>query len=147
MLSVVESIVLVHIVGLALGVGSATVKITLLLKCRADSTYVPPYLQLVGWFTRLLVLGLILATTSGVVLLWRGYPLTPLMISKLVLVALLWAIGPVIDKVAEPAFRRLAPAPGAAATPEFTRALNRYLAVEMAGGILFYAVVVLGVML
>ena len=147
MLSVVESIVLVHVIGLALGVGAATVKITLLLKCRADSAYVPAYLQFVGWFTRVLVLGLILATASGIALLWRGYPFTPLMITKLVLVALLWAIGPVIDKVAEPPFRRLAPAPGAAVTAEFTQALKKYLAVEMAGGILFYAVVVLGVML
>ena len=147
MLSVVESMGLVHIVGLALGVGSATVKITLLLKCRGDSAYVPAYLQVVGWITRLLVLGLILATASGIVLLWRVYPFTPLMITKLVLVGLLWAIGPVIDKVAEPGFRQLAPAPGETVTPEFKQALKKYLAVEMTGGILFYAVVVLGVML
>jgi hypothetical protein len=54
-------------------------------------------------------------------------------------------IGPIIDKVVEPAFVRLAPAVGAAATPSFARAQRRHLALELVATGLLAAVMVLGV--
>jgi len=62
-----------HLIGLALGVGSATAKVVLLVKCYRDITFVPFYLKVMVPLTRTLVLGLILMTVSGIIWLIRGY--------------------------------------------------------------------------
>jgi hypothetical protein len=133
---------LVHLVGLALGVGAATTKLVLLLKTRADRAFVPAYLKAAGPATRLIQLGIVLLTLSGIGWLILGYPLTSRLVAKLVLVAAIWVMGPVIDKVVEPRFRRLVPGPEDPADPAFTRAHRQYLAMEAAATLLFYAVVV-----
>ena len=133
-----------HLVGLALGLGAATVKLALLLRCRADRAFLPVYQEVARPITRQIVLGMILLTLSGVGWLFLGYPWTPLLVVKLVLVAAIWVLGPVIDNVAEPNFTALAPAPGSAASPAFLRAQGRYLALESLATSLFYVLVVLG---
>jgi hypothetical protein len=130
-----------HLVGLALGVGTGTAKFVLLLRCRTDRSFVPAYLAVVRPLTRLIILGLILLTLSGIGWLLLGYSLTPLLITKLVLVATLWALGPVIDNVVEPKFRRLAPPPGTQATPEFLRAEKQYMLIEGIADMLFYVII------
>lgn len=137
---------LVHLVGLALGVGAATVKLVLLLKCRADLAFVPVFLKVSRPITRLLILGIILLTVSGVGWLLLGYAWTPLLVVKLVLVAAIWVLGPVIDNVVEPRFERLSPAPGGTASPEFLRIQRQYLALELVATSLFYVVVVIWVL-
>ena len=140
-------LLLVHLVGLALGIGAATLKVVLLLRCRADTGFVPVYLAVVTPITRLIVLGLVLLTLSGVgwLTLVGGYDFSPRLVGKLVLVAMLWAVGPFIDKVLEPRFKGSAPTPGTAAAPEFVQALQHYLSVEMAATGLFYAAAVVWV--
>lgn len=134
-------LLLVHLVGLAWGLGAATLKVVLLLRCKADTGFVPVYLAVLTPITRLIVLGLILLTLSGIgwLTLVGGYAYSPRLVGKLVLVAALWALGPVIDKVLEPRFKHLAPTPGTAAAPEFVRARQHYLSVELIATGLFYA--------
>lgn len=134
-----------HLIGLALGLGCATAKLSLLLKCRADQTFAPAYIKAAKPITRLIILGLGLLTLSGVGWLLIGYSLTPMLIAKLVLVGAIWVLGPVIDNVAEPKFRKLAPAPGESASPDFLRSQQHYLILEIIATALFYVITVMWV--
>lgn len=134
-----------HLIGLALGVGSSTVKLTLLVKCRRDPTFVPVFLAVARPITRHIILGLILLTVSGVGWVALGYGLTPLLVAKVVLVAAIWVLGPVIDNVVEPRFRRLAPAAGASPTPAFVAIESQFIAWEVAATLLFYVIIVMWV--
>lgn len=142
MISVTSLLLMVHLVGLALGVGAATVKLVLLLRSRADPTLLGAYDQIVRPVTRVIVLGLALLTLSGVGWLLLGYPLTPRLLAKLALVGTIWVLGPIIDNVAEPAFRRMAISPDGPGTPAFARVRGRYLTLELIATLLFYAVIV-----
>jgi len=136
---------LAHLVGLSLSIGAATVKLALLLRCRDDQTFIPVFVRVARPVTRLIILGLILLTVSGVVWLVRGYPWTPLLVVKLVLVAAVWVIGPVIDNVVEPRIQKLAPGPGDQLLPAFRDVLKQYLQLEVVATLLFYVVTVVWV--
>ena len=139
---------LLHLIGLACGMGAATVKLSLLARCRQDGGFVPHYLKVMRPITRFIILGMILLTISGVGwLLSGGYSFTPMLITKLVLVAALWVIGPVIDNVFEPRFAQSAPQPGETPSQVFLEARDRLLAVEVVATALFYVVTILGVWL
>ena len=139
------AILLVHLVGLALALGAAAVKTSLLLGCRGDPSLAPAYIRVARPVTRLVLAGLALLVLSGAAWLVLGRPFTPLLIAKIGLVAGVFVIGPVIDRAVEPAFVRLAPAAGTAASPEFGRILRRYLGLELAATGLMGAVTFLGV--
>jgi len=139
-------LLLAHLFGLALALGAASVKLALLLRCRADPGFVPTYLGVYRAITRFIILGLAVLTLSGVGWLLLGYPLTTVLVVKLVLVGALWVLGPVIDKVAEPRFVALVPAAGEAPSPEFLMAGRRYLAIEAVATGTFYVVVMLWVL-
>ena len=134
---------LAHLIGLALAVGGASAKLTLLLRCRTDHSFVPIYVAVAKPVTRLIILGLVLLTLSGVGWLLLGYQLTPLLIVKLALVGVIWVLGPIIDNVVEPKFRELAPAPGEPVSPAFIRIQQRYLLLEVGATGLFYVIVVM----
>jgi hypothetical protein len=144
--SLLSLLSLAHLIGLALGVGCATAKLRLLLRCKADHAFVPTYVAAARPVTQLIVLGLALLTLSGVGWLLLGYPLTPLLVAKLALVGAIWVVGPIIDKVVEPAFQKLAPRSGESASPAFIRIQQRYLLLETIATGLFYAVVVMWVL-
>jgi len=137
---------LVHLIGLAWAMGAATVKLALLLRCNADSAFIPTYLMVARQITRQLILGLILLTLSGIGWLLLGYGITPLLIVKLILVGAIWVLGPVIDNVVEPKFRKLAPAAGGPASGEFLVAKRQYLLFEIVATGLFYVIVVMWVL-
>lgn len=132
-----------HLFGLVLCVGAATVKLTLLLRTRPDGALASTYGEVTRPVTRLLILGMALLTLSGIGWLLLDYEITTRLVVKLALVAATWILGGTIDKVAEPAFLRLAPAAGAGATPEFTRARRRYLALESSATLLFYVIILM----
>lgn len=134
---------LAHVLGLVLGAGAATAKLTLLRRCRADPALVPGYIAGAPHLTRLILVGLVLLLLSGVGWLISGYPFTPLLVVKLTLVAGIWVLGPVIDKVAEPRFRELAPGLNQPASPAFLQAQGRYFLLELAATGLFYAIIVM----
>jgi hypothetical protein len=138
-------LLLVHLVGLATGLGAATAKVVLLFRCRANTAFVPTYLAVVKTITRQIILGLVFLLLSGVGFIAIGYSFTPRLVTKLVLVAAIFVLGPVIDNVVEPRFRALAPRPGAVASPEFVRVLKQYLALDLLATGLFYVVVVIWV--
>ena len=125
--------------------GAATAKLVLLFRCRADGAFVPTYLAVVRPITRQIILGLVLLILSGIGFMTIGHSFTPRLIAKLVLVAAILVLGPVIDNVVEPRFRLLAPRPGSDASPEFVRVRKQYLALELLATGLFYAVVIIWV--
>lgn len=92
------------------------------------------------------ILGLALLTLSGLGWLLVGYPVTPLLVVKLVLVGAIWVLGPVIDNVVEPKFLQLAPRPSEPPSPAFIRILGRYLWLETVATGLFYVIVVMWVL-
>lgn len=140
------AILLVHLVGLALALGAAAVKVSLLVGCRRDPGLTAAYVRVAKPITRLLVAGIVLLSLSGVAWLALGRPFTPWLVAKIGLVAAVWVLGPIIDKVVEPAFVRLAPAAGAAASPELARVRRRYLALELVATGLLGAITFLGVL-
>ena len=137
---------LAHLIGLALGLGCATAKLTLLLRSKGDPGLLPAFLAVARPVTRLIILGLALLTLSGVGWLLLGYRFTPRLVVKLTLVGAIWVLGPIIDNVVEPRFRSLAPAPGEAASPAFFRVQQQYLLIEGVATGLFYAIVVLWIL-
>lgn len=131
-----------HLVGLSLAVGAATVKLSLLWRCRHDPANFAAYRSVVRPITRLIIAGMVLLTLSGAGMLWLGSPLTARLAIKLALFASIWLIGPLIDNVVEPRFVALLPGAGEAPTPGFRRARAQYLALEMLATGLFYIVIV-----
>lgn len=146
MVSLPGALTVVHLLGVALGLGAATAKLTLLLRCRADHAFVAVFLEVTKPLTRQIVLGLILLVGSGIGWILIGYPFTPLLITKLVLVGAMFVMGPIIDNVVEPKFRELAPGMGEAPSPEFIRVRAQYLGLEMVATAMFYVIVVMWVM-
>ena len=145
MISFSSILTLIHLIGLALAVGAATVKVVLLLKCHADAGFVPVYLKVVRPITRLIILGLVMLTLSGIGWLWLGYPITSLLVAKLILVGAIWVLGPIIDNVAGPKFGKLSPASGEPASANFIRAQKQYLTLEIIATLLFYVIIVIWV--
>jgi Na+-transporting methylmalonyl-CoA/oxaloacetate decarboxylase gamma subunit len=138
---------LVHLIGLSLGVGAATVKLTLLMKAISDPEFIATYLKVMRPITRIIITGLILLTLSGIVWIFMGVTFTTLFIFKLILVLAVWVMGPIIDNVVEPKYKKLAPAPGNQASPEFIRIQRRLLTLETIATLDFYVIMMLGVLL
>lgn len=138
---------LTHLIGLALGVGCATVKLTLLLKSMRDHAFLPAFISADKPITQLIILGLVLLTLSGVGWLLLGYPFTPLLVVKVVLVGAIWVLGPLIDNVVRPRFQQLAPGLGDSASPAFVQIQQRYVALEVIATGLFYVIIVIWILL
>ncbi len=140
----IESLLpVVHLLGLALALGCATAKLRLLLKCVARQELLPAYVAAVKPITHLIVLGTILLILSGVSYLLFGYPLSGLLILKIVLVALIFLLGIIIDTVLEPKFAKRIPKVGESPSPEFLRIRRRYLFSEAVATGLFYVIFVM----
>ncbi|KAB2954844.1 MAG: hypothetical protein F9K18_13925 [Thermoanaerobaculia bacterium] len=137
----------VHLLGLALGVGAATVKLALVLRSRSKPAFLPVFLEVRRPITRFIIGGLALATLSGIGWLVEGYPWSPRLVAKVAVVAAIWALGPLIDNVVEPRLVRTAPAAGEAAGAAFLAAQRTYLVCEVAATLLMYAAFALGVSL
>ena len=128
-----------------MGAGAATAKLLLLIKSKADHTFIPVYIKVAKPLTRQIAVGLILLTVSGIAWLLLGYAVTRQLIVKIILVAAIWMLGPVIDKVIEPKFHRLVPGPGEAGSAAFRRSQTQYLTLEVIATLLFYVIIVLWV--
>ena len=131
-----------HLIGLIVGVGAATVKVALLLRTRSDPSWIPIYLRVSKPITRQIVLGMIVLTLSGIGFLLMGYPFTRPLATKLIFVVSLWILGPVIDNVAEPKYRKLATDPNETVKPAFAQAQRQYLVLEVLATFLFYVIIV-----
>lgn len=109
MASVESFLPIAHLLGSALAFGSATSKLALLLKSRADPTFLPACITATTPITRLILIGTALLILSGIGWLLVGYPMTDLLVIKLVLVGIIIALGASLDKFVEPRFQKLAP--------------------------------------
>ena len=147
MISLPSLLTFVHLVGLALAVGAATVKLVLLIKCRSNSELIPVFIKTSKPITQLIISGLFLLTFSGIGWLLMGYSFTTLLIIKLIFVAAIWILGPVIDNVIEPKFLKLAPVSGQQASAEFAGALNKYLGMEIIATGFFYVIIIIWILI
>lgn len=147
MFTLYHLLLLTHILGLGLALGGATAKFILLIRCQQDHKRFFIFFQVSKLLTVLIILGMILCTLSGVAWLLTNYPLRPLLIAKIVMVGLIWILGPVIDNVAEPRLRKELPGAGLEPGPGFNPARNRHLLLEIVATLLMYAVTVLGVLI
>jgi hypothetical protein len=134
----------IHILGLSLGLGAATTKTVLLLRCRADPGFIAAYLKVHRLITRVIITGLVLLVLSGMGFFLVGVPLTGGLIAKLVLVTLIVVLGPLIDNVAEPRYAKaVASLTGSGPSPEFASARRLYVTLEITATILFYVIAAL----
>ena len=137
---------IVHFIGLALAVGAATVKLLVLLRSMKDVSFVPVFLAIEKPVTKQIIVGSVLLIASGVGWLFiESYPLTPRLVVKLVLVATILVLGPIIDHRISPKFRQSAPAAGEEPSNAFLDARKRYVNVEILATLLFYAIIVIWV--
>lgn len=137
-----NTLIVAHVIGIALGVGGASVKLVLLFRTRRDHTLIPAFIHVMGTITGLILAGAALLSLSGIGWLLDGYPLSPELIVKLVMFAATFVIGATLGKVVEPKFRQLAPSAATAAAPGFARVHAQYLALEVAATGLYYAILV-----
>lgn len=147
MFSLATFLRLVHVFGLALGVGAATVKVVLLFKCKSNYDFISTFLKVVKPVTMIIILGQVLLTLSGIGWLIAGYSFTVLIIIKIILLGLLWVVGPLIDNVFSPKFQKSAPAPGESASLSFVKSQKQLLVMEILATGLFYVMMILGVLL
>jgi hypothetical protein len=134
----------VHLLGLALATGAATVKVAMALRSTRDTGFVRTFLASRKLLASFIILGLLLATVSGVIWLLQGYSWSPRLIGKVIVVGMIWLIGPVIDNVIEPKLDRLAPVGDEPPTAEFKVQQRLHLTCEIAAAVLMYVVFVLG---
>lgn len=134
-------------IGIALGVGGASVKFVLFMKSYRNNEFTPTYAMVAGPIAPLIPLGLVLLTVSGIGFFLIGYPEGSSLLVKHILVVALWIVGILIDKVYEPKYLTLAPKAGGTPTPEFLQIRKRLMPLETVGTILFYAIVIIGVIM
>lgn len=135
-----ELLTAIHLLGLSLGLGAATTKTVLLLRCGADPELIAAYLRVHRPVTRVILTGLALLTLSGIGFFLIGVSLSADLVVKLVLVAAIFVLGPLIDNVAEPRYAKAVPRPGGSPAPEFAGARRLYVTLEVTATLLFYVI-------
>lgn len=134
--------IFVHVIGSALGVGGVTANVVLWTKARFDKELAPAILKIVELIGKLIFLGLILLTLSGIGFLYLGFPLARLTV-KLSLVAALWVESPLVHYLTS-RVANLAPKPGQPQSPEFLSIKRKTQVVGTIGVILWYTTTAIG---
>ncbi len=147
MFSLYNFTTLIHLIGLALGLGSATIKLMLVFRCNSNLDFYPIYSQISKAITKLIISGTLLLTLSGITWIILGYPINTILIIKMILVVFIWLLGPFIDNVIEPNLAKFAPAPGYPASSDFKQIFKQYKFYEITATLLMYIITVMGVML
>jgi len=137
---------LFHFIGLGLALGAATTKLVLQLRSIKDQGFVPAYIAVDKPITGLILAGTGLLALSGIAWLLVGYPLQPLLILKIVLVAVAVGVGASMGRFIEPNYIRLAPKPGEAASAGFLRVQRQYLLAESLATGLYYLIVIIWIL-
>ena len=147
MLLLSEILYIVHVIALSLAAGTAVVKLLLVVKCKKDYTFYTVYFGLAPLLSKLIISGMVLLTLSGITWIIIGYSMEWLLILKIIIVAGIWIIGPVIDNRAEPRVKKLLPPPGAEPSAEFIHVQQQHLQLEIIATVLMYAALIIGVLL
>lgn len=140
-------VLLVHLIGFALAVGAATVKLSLVIRLNKHPEHFDQFSKEVKVITRLIITGIVLLILSGIGWVVWDHPLTTLLIIKLLLVAIVLGLGPIIDNVYEPKLVKASPLPNEVPSKDFVHLLKQYLGVEFTATFLMYAATVIGVFL
>jgi len=138
---------LAHLIGLALGLGSATVKTVLVLKCEKNYEFFPVFLKVSKPITKLLITGIILLILSGTGWLILGYAISTLMVIKIILVVLVFLTGSFIDNFIEPRLAKAVPAEGEETSTTFYGIRRQHLVLEISATLAMYAITVMGIFL
>ena len=147
MYTVSHYLLLVHLIGVALALGAATIKLNLVYKGSIHPELFSSYFRLVKPITRLLILGMILLTLSGIGFIIIGTSLSTLLIIKMVLVLFMWILGPVIDNVFEPRLHKLVMDQANVMSASFVHAQKQYLLIEIFATAIIYVITIIGVIL
>ena len=147
MVSVWTLLRLVHLFALAFGVGGATISMALMMKAGSDKEFAPVFAKVSKIIAKVVFLGLILLTISGIGFFVLGYPEKELLLVKHALVAIIWVAGSLIMFVYSPKLSKLAPKPGNPPTPEFLSVQKTVQTLGIINFICWYATTVLSVLL
>ena len=140
-------LLLVHLIGFALSVGAATVKLFLVVRLNKHPEFFTQYTREVRLITKQIITGIILLILSGIGWMVWDHPFTTLLIIKLLIVAIVLCIGPIIDNVYEPRLVKASPLPNEVPSKDFVHLLKQYMRVEFFATFLMYAATVIGVFL
>ncbi|MHA2301641.1 MAG: hypothetical protein ACXACD_11870 [Candidatus Thorarchaeota archaeon] len=124
-----------------------TANFALMLKSRSDKEFGPIFMKASEPIAKIISLGLILVTLSGVGFYAIGYPETQLLLIKHVLVVALWINGFIMMFYLQPKLKGLAPRPDKPPTPEFFLVQKQMQTLGIIGIVLWYAITVQGVLL
>lgn len=138
---------LMHLFGLAFGVGAVTVNLILMMKSRSNKEFAPVFMKASKSIATLVFLGLILLTLSGIGFAALGYPEKQLLLVKHVLIAVLWGNGLFVVFSLSPKLTKLAPKPGQPPTQEFLSIQRQVQVMGILGIILWYTITVMSVWL
>lgn len=142
-----EILYVVHVIALSLAAGAAIVKMLLVFRCKKNYRFYNDYFKLAPMLSKLIIAGMVLLTVSGIAWIFTGYSVNSLLIIKIVLVAGIWVLGPLIDGYAEPKIKKFLPFSEQAPAQEFFPAQKLHLRLEVVATILMYAVLIIGVLL
>ncbi len=138
---------LIHLFGLAFGVGAVTVNLILMMRSRSNKDFAPVFMRASKPIAMLVFLGLILLTLSGIGFAALGYLEKQLLLAKHILVAVLWVNGLFVMFSLSPKLIKLAPKPGQPLKQEFLSIQRQVQVMGTLGIILWYTITVMGVWL
>ncbi len=135
---------MIHVLGLAWGIGGATINTILIMKAEKDPQIAPVVMGLVPSIVKLIWVAIILLILSGIGLAIEGADWldTTIMLVKHALVAVLVVIGLVMMFVMMPKMQKLAPK-GGPPSAEFLAAKKTTQALGMLNLVLWYAILVM----
>ncbi len=130
-----------HMTGMALGAGGATVAMVLSMKAEKDGTLKPALMMVMPLISKVIGAGLIIVVLSGFGFsaLAPKVATNPNLPLKIGLTALLVATGLLINFRLMPDMQKLAPKPGSAPSKEFGTAYGRIKIAASTGLVLWYA--------
>ena len=133
-----------HIVGVAIGAGGATMSDVLFVTSIADNRIDRSELRLLKIASKVVVIGLLLLTVTGLGFLLTGSPTSPRFWAKMTIVLIAAVNGFVMHRLLFPLFERCARERTAIGSAEFTRYTPLLVVAGPVSAISWYAAIVLG---
>lgn len=140
-----------HIIFIAFGVGGATIASLIMAKAEKAPELMPAAMNFANSISKLIWIGFFGLVATGITMAYLGagkghYDTTILAIKSAVIVIIL-ICGIVINLKLMPKMKRLAPKPGTMPAADFLKTKARLKLTAMLSLVMWYAVVLLGVML
>lgn len=133
-----------HIIGVAIGAGGATMSDILFVTSIADNRIDDSELRLLKIASKVVVIGLLLLTVTGIGFLLTGSPTSPRFWAKMTIVLIAALNGFVMHRLLFPIFARCAREKTAIGSAEFTRYTPLLVVAGPVSAISWYAALILG---